>query len=94
MNSSLFIYFFSLTFQDLVVSKVSIGQLSEAEHLPHEHTKRPHIRLSGEVVLKHRLGWKPAQGDPGLTIMVILTTNKYTDTHSKSSVIWQIKHVV
>lgn len=85
---------FFFTFQDFVVSKISIGKLSEAENLPHEHTKRPHVRLSGKVVFKHRLGWKPAQWDPGLTVMVILAINKYTDTDSKSSVIWQVKHVL
>lgn len=78
---------FFFTFQDLLVGKISIGKLSEAENLPHEHTKGPHVCFGGEVVLKHRLGWKPAQGDPGLTVMVILTANKYRDIHRKSSVI-------
>lgn len=48
------------------------------EHFPHQHSKGPHIRLGGEVVLKHRLWREPAQWDPCLSVVVVLTMHRHT----------------
>lgn len=68
----------TLTFQHLIVTEFAVRQFSVTEYFPHQHSKGPHIRLGGEVVLKHRLCWEPAQWDPCLSVVVVLATQKYT----------------
>ena len=66
----------TLTFQHFVIGHFGVGQLSEAEHLPHQHAEGPHVGLGWEVVLKHRLLGQPAQRDPGLPVVVVLAATQ------------------
>lgn len=53
-------------------------QLPVTEHLPHQHSKGPNVRLGGEVVLEHGLGRQPAQWDPRLPVVVVLAGQEHT----------------
>lgn len=43
------------------------------EHLPQEDPKGPHIRLGGEFILQNGFWGHPAEWDPGLAEMIVLT---------------------
>lgn len=51
----------------------SVRQLPQAKHLPHEHAEGPHVRLGGVVILEHGLAGQPAQRDPRLPVVIVLT---------------------
>lgn len=66
------------TFQNLVVVQFAVWHFTQTENLPHQHSEGPHVRLGGVIVLEHRFCWQPAQRDPGLSVVVVLTEYVFT----------------
>lgn len=78
----------SPTFQNLVIAQFVVRHFSQTENFPHQHSKGPHVGLGGVIVLEHRLCWQPAQRDPRLSVVVILTAHRNIKhkTHSIQTV--------
>lgn len=64
------------TCQHFIVSLPTVGHVSVGEHFPHQHTESPDIRLGGEVTFQDGLRGHPAQRDPSLAEVVVLTAEE------------------